>query len=47
MPAARPPRMRAPIRIPTLEAVAEMLWYHGVYVTLAAYPLVPRDQAGC
>ena len=29
-----------------LEAVAEMLWYHGVYVTLAAYPLVPRDQAG-
>ncbi|MFF9813182.1 aminotransferase class I/II-fold pyridoxal phosphate-dependent enzyme [Streptomyces sp. NPDC014006] len=29
-----------------LEAVADFLWDHGVYVTLAAYPLVPRQQVG-
>ena len=29
-----------------LEVVASLLWSHGIYVTLAAYPLVPRDQAG-
>jgi 8-amino-7-oxononanoate synthase len=29
-----------------MDAVAEMLWNEGVYVTLASYPLVPRDQVG-
>ncbi|WP_033318252.1 aminotransferase class I/II-fold pyridoxal phosphate-dependent enzyme [Streptomyces yerevanensis] len=29
-----------------LTAVGEYLWDHGVYVTLAAYPLVPRAEAG-
>jgi 8-amino-7-oxononanoate synthase len=29
-----------------IDAVAELLWKRGIYVTLAAYPLVPRDQAG-
>ncbi|MET8222696.1 aminotransferase class I/II-fold pyridoxal phosphate-dependent enzyme [Streptomyces sp. NPDC005301] len=29
-----------------LEAVAEFLWDEGIYVTLAAYPLVPRDRVG-
>jgi 8-amino-7-oxononanoate synthase len=29
-----------------LVEVAELLWERGVYVTLAAYPLVPRDQVG-
>ncbi|MFF3333024.1 aminotransferase class I/II-fold pyridoxal phosphate-dependent enzyme [Streptomyces sp. NPDC002888] len=29
-----------------LEAVAAFLWDHGIYVTLAAYPLVPRDRVG-
>ncbi|MBR7830381.1 pyridoxal phosphate-dependent aminotransferase family protein [Actinospica sp. MGRD01-02] len=29
-----------------LDEVAEVLWKRGIYVTLAAYPLVPRDQAG-
>jgi 8-amino-7-oxononanoate synthase len=29
-----------------LEFVSSLLWSHGIYVTLAAYPLVPRDQAG-
>jgi 8-amino-7-oxononanoate synthase len=23
-----------------------MLWRRGIYVTMAAYPLVPRDQVG-
>jgi len=27
-------------------AVADLLWREGVYVTLAAYPLVPHDQVG-
>jgi 8-amino-7-oxononanoate synthase len=29
-----------------IDEVAELLWKRGIYVTLAAYPLVPRDQAG-
>jgi 8-amino-7-oxononanoate synthase len=29
-----------------LVEVAELLWARGIYVTLAAYPLVPRDQVG-
>ncbi|MEV0219642.1 aminotransferase class I/II-fold pyridoxal phosphate-dependent enzyme [Streptomyces sp. NPDC050704] len=29
-----------------LEAVAGFLWDHGIYVTLAAYPLVPHDRVG-
>ncbi|MFG2334400.1 aminotransferase class I/II-fold pyridoxal phosphate-dependent enzyme [Streptomyces sp. NPDC048604] len=30
----------------SLEEVAALLWARGIYVTLAAYPLVPRDQVG-
>jgi 8-amino-7-oxononanoate synthase len=29
-----------------IEAVGDFLFEHGIYVTLAAYPLVPRDQVG-
>ncbi|MCX4993007.1 aminotransferase class I/II-fold pyridoxal phosphate-dependent enzyme [Streptomyces sp. NBC_00568] len=29
-----------------LDAVAGFLWNNGIYVTLAAYPLVPRDRVG-
>ncbi|MFE0698887.1 aminotransferase class I/II-fold pyridoxal phosphate-dependent enzyme [Streptomyces sp. NPDC058872] len=29
-----------------LDAVAAFLWAHGIYVTLASYPLVPRDRVG-
>ena len=29
-----------------LETVGELLWKRGIYVTLAAYPLVPRSQVG-
>ncbi|MER5208037.1 aminotransferase class I/II-fold pyridoxal phosphate-dependent enzyme [Streptomyces sp. NPDC002825] len=29
-----------------LDAVATFLWEHGIYVTLASYPLVPRDRVG-
>jgi 8-amino-7-oxononanoate synthase len=29
-----------------LATVARILWRRGIYVTLAAYPLVPRDQTG-
>ena len=29
-----------------IHAVGEFLWERGIYVTLAAYPLVPRDQVG-
>ena len=29
-----------------MDAVAEALWNEGIYVTLASYPLVPRDQVG-
>jgi 8-amino-7-oxononanoate synthase len=29
-----------------VDDVAKYLWEQGIYVTLAAYPLVPRDQVG-
>jgi 8-amino-7-oxononanoate synthase len=29
-----------------IDAVGKLLWDKGIYVTLAAYPLVPRDQIG-
>ena len=29
-----------------IDAVGKTLWDRGIYVTLAAYPLVPRDQVG-
>ncbi|MET9432429.1 aminotransferase class I/II-fold pyridoxal phosphate-dependent enzyme [Streptomyces sp. NPDC003036] len=29
-----------------LDAVGDFLWERGIYVTLAAYPLVPRSQVG-
>ncbi|MFD8972769.1 aminotransferase class I/II-fold pyridoxal phosphate-dependent enzyme [Streptomyces sp. NPDC059593] len=29
-----------------LDGVADFLWEHGIYVTLASYPLVPRDRVG-
>src|SRR5919107_4215621 len=29
-----------------IDAVGKLLWARGIYVTLAAYPLVPRDQVG-
>jgi 8-amino-7-oxononanoate synthase len=29
-----------------IDAVGKLLWERGIYVTLAAYPLVPRDQVG-
>ncbi|MBQ1093931.1 aminotransferase class I/II-fold pyridoxal phosphate-dependent enzyme [Streptomyces sp. B93] len=29
-----------------LDAVAGFLWHEGIYVTLAPYPLVPRDRVG-
>ncbi|WP_395359091.1 aminotransferase class I/II-fold pyridoxal phosphate-dependent enzyme [Streptomyces sp. YH02] len=29
-----------------LDAVAAFLWEHGIYVTLASYPLVPRARVG-
>jgi 8-amino-7-oxononanoate synthase len=29
-----------------LDVVGRLLWEGGIYVTLAAYPLVPRDQVG-
>jgi 8-amino-7-oxononanoate synthase len=29
-----------------IDAVAKLLWDAGIYVTVAAYPLVPRDQVG-
>ncbi|NLU66144.1 aminotransferase class I/II-fold pyridoxal phosphate-dependent enzyme [Streptomyces sp. HNM0574] len=33
-------------RAEDLDAVAAFLWDRGIYVTLAAYPLVPRDRVG-
>ncbi|MFD3532442.1 aminotransferase class I/II-fold pyridoxal phosphate-dependent enzyme [Streptomyces sp. NPDC058664] len=33
-------------RAEDLDAVASFLWDHGIYVTLASYPLVPRDRVG-
>jgi len=29
-----------------IDTVGKVLWQRGIYVTLAAYPLVPRDQVG-
>jgi glycine cleavage system protein P-like pyridoxal-binding family len=29
-----------------IDEVGKLLWDRGIYVTLAAYPLVPRDQVG-
>ena len=29
-----------------IDAIGKALWDRGIYVTLAAYPLVPRDQVG-
>lgn len=29
-----------------IQAIGQFLWDRGIYVTLAAYPLVPRDQVG-
>ena len=29
-----------------IDTVGRLLWDRGIYVTLAAYPLVPRDQVG-
>ncbi|NUR27172.1 MAG: pyridoxal phosphate-dependent aminotransferase family protein [Catenulispora sp.] len=29
-----------------IDEIAAVLWDRGIYITLAAYPLVPRDQAG-
>lgn len=29
-----------------IDEVGKLLWERGIYVTLAAYPLVPRDQVG-
>jgi len=29
-----------------IDAVGRFLFDHGVYVTLAAYPLVPKDEVG-
>jgi 8-amino-7-oxononanoate synthase len=29
-----------------IDVIGKTLWDRGIYVTLAAYPLVPRDQVG-
>jgi 8-amino-7-oxononanoate synthase len=29
-----------------VDAVGKLLWERGIYVTLAAYPLVPRHEVG-
>ncbi len=43
----RLPIIEIPLADPgDLEAVAGFLWEEGIYVTLAAYPLVPRDRVG-
>ncbi|MFH9011954.1 aminotransferase class I/II-fold pyridoxal phosphate-dependent enzyme [Streptomyces sp. NPDC017943] len=45
--ADRLPIVEVPLANPAdLDAVAAFLWEEGVYVTLAAYPLVPRDRVG-
>jgi 8-amino-7-oxononanoate synthase len=42
-----PPIIELPVAAGVdLADVARTLWAHGIYVTLAAYPLVPRDQVG-
>ncbi|MDT9699209.1 aminotransferase class I/II-fold pyridoxal phosphate-dependent enzyme [Streptomyces sp. P17] len=41
------PILEVPLADPDdLDAVARYLWDEGIYVTLAAYPLVPRDRVG-
>src|SRR5262249_29288059 len=41
------PIIELPAREPRdIDEIATILWERGIYVTLAAYPLVPRDQAG-
>ncbi|EGX55815.1 aminotransferase class I and II, partial [Streptomyces zinciresistens K42] len=43
----RLPIIEIPLADPAdLDPVAAFLWEEGVYVTLAAYPLVPRDRVG-
>ncbi|MFG3275812.1 aminotransferase class I/II-fold pyridoxal phosphate-dependent enzyme [Streptomyces luteogriseus] len=43
----RLPIVEVPLANPAdLDAVAAFLWKEGVYVTLASYPLVPRDRVG-
>lgn len=43
----RLPIVEVPLTNPAdLDAVAAYLWEEGIYVTLAAYPLVPRDRVG-
>jgi 7-keto-8-aminopelargonate synthetase-like enzyme len=43
----RLPIVEIPLADPAdLDAVAAFLWEEGIYVTLAAYPLVPRDRVG-
>jgi 8-amino-7-oxononanoate synthase len=41
------PIIELPLRTPSdIDAVGEFLFAHGIYVTLAAYPLVPLSQVG-
>jgi 8-amino-7-oxononanoate synthase len=41
------PIVEIPLADPdTLDAVGRLLWDAGIYVTLAAYPLVPRESVG-
>lgn len=41
------PVIELPLRRPDdLTEVAQLLWRRGIYVTLAPYPLVPRNQVG-
>jgi 7-keto-8-aminopelargonate synthetase-like enzyme len=43
----RLPIVEIPLADPAdLDAVAAFLWEQGIYVTLAAHPLVPRDRVG-
>ncbi|MGI5452009.1 aminotransferase class I/II-fold pyridoxal phosphate-dependent enzyme [Streptomyces sp. CA-249302] len=43
----RLPIIEIPLADPDdLDGVAAFLWEEGIYVTLAAYPLVPRDRVG-
>ena len=41
------PIIEVPLADPeTVDAVGDMLFDRGVYVTMAVYPLVPRDEVG-
>src|SRR5690606_7956592 len=43
----RLPIVEIPLADPDdIDAVGSYLWDEGIYVTLAAYPLVPRDRVG-